>query len=709
MFRFRPHSFRRILLVRILLLSVTVLLIGQYATQRKARTSLLETARQNLTSSAIRKAESIGRDVQSLQASLRTVAFARDLQTGSLAEATDFLQGYIERSSLKITCAQLLPAADANAAADPTGASSLPFNTCDAPFLAADSDLPWLNRLEQQMDDFYLVSAGPPDQPVPLPRSPWAEDDAAYTQLEIVVATPVYDASGSLRYTLVVQAVIPQLENTGARSLVGDTVIIDADGTFVLHPDETRVGQPIAAAGDRDRLESILSQVADGTSSTLHLFDVMPPVADQTAEWLAGYSGVAVSLSNGDRQVWTVLAITPLDHALQGLADIQAVLIGLMLGLLVTNGLLALYIARSLSLPIERLIQYAQKVQDLTHFQEAPKDLKIWELNYLARVLNRMMKRLEDRAQELRHAWQDAQLANQLKSEFLANTSHELRTPLNAIIGCLRLVKDGSCDDRQEELEFLGRADDAAVHLLRIINDILDIAKIESGTLMLKLEPVDVAEVVREVLDLQYVQIKQKGLDLLTPDLSEPQWVRADRAKLKQVLLNIVYNAIKFTESGSIQIGLESVDLPPRAADSLDWNGEEAVASGEDLTAAASPRPGLLLTVRDTGIGIDPADQPKLFRPFVMVDGTTTRRFEGTGLGLAISRNLMELMGGDINLHSPGRGQGTLASLRLLRWEPTRMDLTGEPDSTCPGDDHPPAPAAALPPLPSSALGDPGA
>jgi signal transduction histidine kinase len=706
MFRFRPRSFRRILLVRILLLSVTVLVIGQYATQRKARTSLLETARQNLTSSAVRKAESIGRNVQTLQASLRTVSYASDLQIGSLAEATDFLQGYIDRASLQITCAQLLPAADAGAEADLALANQLPFNTCNAPFLAADSDLPWLNSPDSQVEDFYLVSAGPPDQPVLLPRNPWAEQEAVYTQLEIAVATPVYDNNGDLRYTLVVRAVIPQLENTGARSLVGDTALIDAEGTLVLHPDEAKVGQSIADVGDQDRLESIVSQVANGTSSTLHLFDVMPPEAGQTPEWLVGYSGVAINQSSSDRQTWTVLAITPLDHALQGLADIQEILIWLMVGLVVTNGLLALYIARSLSLPIERLIQYAQRVQDLTHFQEAPKDFKIWELNYLARVLNRMMKRLEDRAQELRHAWQDAQLANQLKSEFLANTSHELRTPLNAIIGCLRLVKDGSCDDRQEEMEFLARADDAAIHLLRIINDILDIAKIESGTLALKLEPVDIAEVIREVLDLQHVQIKQKGLDLVIPDLSEPQWVQADRAKLKQVLLNIVYNAIKFTEDGSIQIGLESVDLPPRASDSLGLDDDDDTSLADNVTASASPRAGLLLTVRDTGIGIAPEDQPKPFRPFVMVDGTTTRRFEGTGLGLAISRNLMELMGGDIDLDSPGRGQGTLASIRLLRCEPILTGDARATDPACPAEPSP-EPSPSTPPIYYSAPGSP--
>ncbi|NEQ32814.1 MAG: two-component sensor histidine kinase, partial [Leptolyngbya sp. SIO4C5] len=340
-------------------------------------------------------------------------------------------------------------------------------------------------------------------------------------------------------------------------------------------------------------------------------------------------------------------------YSLQALKDIRQILFLLTLGLLFANALLALYMARRLSLPIEHLSCHAQQIQDHSQIKETPQDFKIRELDHLSQVLTCMMKRLEERAQELHHAWQDAQLANQLKSEFLANTSHELRTPLNAIIGCVRLVRDGCCDDRAEELEFLDRADQAAIHLLKIINDILDIAKIESGTLTLTPEPVELNTVLKEAIELQTLQIEQKGLSLIVPALPNPVWISGDRNKLKQVLLNVLYNAVKFTEQGTITI---KVDLP-----SAQTATPTQAESADTATCPAYVR----LTIKDTGIGVDPSDQKKLFRPFVMVDGSTTRRFEGTGLGLAISKNLVELMGGQIALYSAGINQGSSVEITL--------------------------------------------
>ncbi len=284
-------------------------------------------------------------------------------------------------------------------------------------------------------------------------------------------------------------------------------------------------------------------------------------------------------------------------------------------------------------------------------------------MEQLAEAIDHMIERLKASAEEIETAWQEAQASNQMKSEFLATTSHELRTPLNAIIGCIRLVQDGCCDDRDEELEFLERADEAAIHLLGIINDLLDIAKIEAGKLSVVMEPIDLRQILKEVINLQTVHIQQKGLQLIAAIEQEPILVKADPAKLKQVVLNVISNAVKFTDSGSIKIETQS---------------NSKIDSGDSHSTS-----WIVVTVQDTGVGIDPAQQHKLFRPFVMVDGTTTRKYGGTGLGLAISRNLIELMGGSIKLCSAGYGKGTTAEITLplvdISLLPTA--LTSEPRS----------------------------
>jgi PAS domain S-box-containing protein len=227
--------------------------------------------------------------------------------------------------------------------------------------------------------------------------------------------------------------------------------------------------------------------------------------------------------------------------------------------------------------------------------------------------------------------------ANRLKNEFLANTSHELRTPLNAIIGFLRLVLDGLCDNPEEKREFLQNAYDSARSLLALINELLDSAKIEAGKLELELTEVNVGAVFAQVEKLTRLQADQKRLRLRFRRPRTRLLVRADPGKLQQILLNLVVNAIKFTPKGEVRVQVQSFP-----------------AKGH-----------VRFQVRDSGIGIPPEIQGTLFQKFIQGDGSSTRRYGGTGLGLAICRNLVEFMGGQIWLSSPGPGQGTTASFTL--------------------------------------------
>jgi signal transduction histidine kinase len=248
-----------------------------------------------------------------------------------------------------------------------------------------------------------------------------------------------------------------------------------------------------------------------------------------------------------------------------------------------------------------------------------------------ARLFAALKEHSEHLEERVRARTAELEAANRAKSQFLANMSHELRTPLNSIIGFSALLTEGLHGPLTErQRRDVGHIHASGQHLLAVINDILDLARVEAGKLELTLEPVALGPVIEDSLTLVREQAAAKGLRLESelPEGLPP--ALADPLRLKQILSNLLSNAVKFTpEGGAVTVG------------------------------ARAEEEGLALWVKDTGVGIAPEDQERIFREFEQADNTLARQHQGTGLGLALTRHLVELQGGKIRVESEGEGRGS--------------------------------------------------
>lgn len=439
----------------------------------------------------------------------------------------------------------------------------------------------------------------------------------------IVLAAPVLNNDGEL--VAIVGGVLnlykPNLIGSLASRSIGESgylYLVSGNHLFISHPDKTRIMQPTPLAGEN----SSLARAYEGFEGTLE---------GSNSHSLQGLFTFKRLPSTG----WILASVVPSEEAFRPIVAIQRnmAVITLLL-MLVATPLLWFFSVRLL----HPLGQLARQMRDRASSMQPGvaaqpvAEIGSREIRTVAAAFNEFLGARNDAEIALAQAKDAAEAASRSKSEFLANMSHELRTPMNGVISMIELARMNALDVDSDDLLKIAR--NSAESLLAILNDILDVSKIEAGKLSIDNTPFEFAELTKEVLRLMAPLMNEKALKhslTFPPDL--PETLIGDPLRIRQVLLNLIGNAIKFTQQGSVAVNVKIV-----------------AKNSTSLT--------LSVAICDTGIGIPSDRLDAIFHAFTQADGSTTRHFGGTGLGLTISSQLVELMGGKLSVESQ-EGQGS--------------------------------------------------
>ncbi|MBC7637640.1 MAG: response regulator [Acetobacteraceae bacterium] len=417
----------------------------------------------------------------------------------------------------------------------------------------------------------------------------------------------------------------------------GHAVITDANGLAIAHPFK----EWVARMQDLSAVPTVKKMMARQTGVDQFY---SPAFKD---DMIAGFSFVPES-------GWGVMVPQPLSELKRRAREID--LVAWVVGgvALAVASVLSLIIASFLASPVRRVAATADAILAGDTTAKVPEFVGLVprEIRRLGRAFNTMVESLQRRNAQTREALKQAELSNNAKSQFLANISHEIRTPLNGMLGMVELLRQTALDDRQQR--FAETVTRSGTALLGLINDILDLSKIEAGKLELEHGAFNLATVVAEAHELfiEPARAKGLGLDMVLPDALRLNLI-GDQYRLRQVLTNLLGNAVKFTSHGQVKL---------------------VVSLAEDRGAVVV----LKFEVSDTGIGVSAAKQAIIFDAFAQVDGSSTREFGGTGLGLSIVKQICAMMGGEVGVRSEvGVGSTFWFTATLRKGAPLSVPMAG--------------------------------